>query len=142
MAFTPNNNPNLSPSRSVPTSNRGRRSSSHKVSIIPKDARRKYTSTSFSAREPSSPKVSCMGQVQSKKKIKAQKQKALQQLPTKESDYVYVPSSDQGPNPRGKEFVLEEKAPTTQIAPSLGTMKKFTSGRGSLSDFDVTLEER
>ncbi|XP_057449233.1 uncharacterized protein At1g76070-like [Lotus japonicus] len=133
----------------------------HNVSIIPKEARRKHRGGSFSAsREPSSPRVSCMGQVQGKKKNKkrkAQNCKRVQQPPVKDNDPVPVrcaeknilllisKGSDEGRKQSGKALVLEEKAPIvppTMDAPSLGMMKKLASGRGSLYDFDVTLAER
>lgn len=157
-------NPTLSPSRSV-TTTKGCRSS---VSIIPKEARRKHRSVSFSARgEPSSPKVSCMGQVQCKKKRKAKRVVVDQHSSSTKKSYsdhsvppchvnnkekvllwILKGISGEGPTQSEKALVLKEKevkAPSTTLiapAPSLGTMKKFASGRGSLSDFDVTLAER
>ncbi|KAK7263002.1 hypothetical protein RJT34_30586 [Clitoria ternatea] len=113
-------NPTLSPSK-------GCRSPSCKVSIIPKEARKRHRIGSFSAREPSSPKVSCMGQVKCKKKRKAQKQKRVQ---TKKPDYV--------PCHEKKDMAPD----ASQVSPSLGAMKKLASGRGSLYDFDVTLAAR
>ncbi|KAK7360266.1 hypothetical protein VNO77_02249 [Canavalia gladiata] len=144
MAFQ---NPTLSPSTSVTT--RGCRSPM--VSIIPKEARRRHRIGSFSAREPTSPKVSCMGQVQCKKRRKAQKEKSVRTKKNdsapchekKENVLLWIfKGSGEGPQQNKEDFVLEEKAPTTHVSPSLGTMKKFASGRGSLSDFDVTLAER
>ncbi|KAJ1380028.1 hypothetical protein SESBI_46369 [Sesbania bispinosa] len=142
VASMPVQNPTLSPSTGVT------------VSIIPKEARRKHRSGSFSAREPSSPKVSCMGQVQCKKKRMAQKQNRVQRTPTKKrTDSVschdqkkflawIFKGSAEGPKQREKASVLEENSPPTEIAPSLGSMKKFAGGRGTLSNFDVTLVER
>ncbi|CAJ2635854.1 hypothetical protein L195_g005735 [Trifolium pratense] len=132
-------NPTLSPNTSVTTS--------RKVSIIPKEARRKHRSISFSAREPTSPKVSCMGQVKCKKKRKV---KRVDQSSTKKSDSVTshenkkvlfwdFKGSCESPTQSVKAFVLEENE---VVAPSLGSMKKFVSGRGSLSDFDANLAER
>lgn len=130
-------NPTLSPCRSP----------AH-VSIIPKEARRKHRGESFSAREPSSPKVSCMGQVQCKKKRKARKQKRAQAQahkdPIKESDSVAPEKRkimlwvQKGSGDVGR----KHKASGTDEAPSLNTMKKFASGRGSLYDFDVKIAER
>ncbi|XP_027347975.1 uncharacterized protein At1g76070-like [Abrus precatorius] len=141
-------NPTLSPSRSLTT--QGCRSPCM-VSIIPKEARRKQRVASFSAREPTSPKVSCMGQVKCKKRSKAYKDKRVQ---TKRIDCIPCHGKKEkillwmfkgrcdDPKRSKKAFVMEEKAPTTQISPSLGAMKKFASGRGSLSYFDATLTER
>uniref|UniRef100_A0A5B7BNF0 Uncharacterized protein n=1 Tax=Davidia involucrata TaxID=16924 RepID=A0A5B7BNF0_DAVIN len=44
------------------------------ISIIPAEARRKPKNSSFEAQEPTSPKVSCMGQIKRKMKIKKTKQ--------------------------------------------------------------------
>ncbi|KAG5050807.1 hypothetical protein JHK87_003005 [Glycine soja] len=133
-------NPNLSPSGSV-TPGAGR-TPTHRVSIVPKEARRRHKTESFSGWEPNSPKVSCMGQVKSKKKRKAHEQKKVQ---TQESEnkrflrWIFMRNGE-GTKESGN---LEEKASTTEVAPSLGTMKKFASGReGSLRDFDVALMER
>ncbi|XP_020216170.1 uncharacterized protein At1g76070 [Cajanus cajan] len=131
-------NPTLSPCRSP----------AHLVSIIPKEARRKHRGESFSAREPTSPKVSCMGQVQGKKKRKARKQKRAQvqaQSQAQKSECVGEKNKillwihKEGRKHNDK--VLEEKASGTVEAPTLNTMKKFASGRGSLSDFHVTIAE-
>ncbi|RDX95572.1 hypothetical protein CR513_21885, partial [Mucuna pruriens] len=124
-------NPKVSPCRSP----------AHVVSIVPREARRKHRGESF--KEPTSPKVSCMGQVQDKKKRKARKQKRdraqAQQAPTKNIDSVrckkillWIPK---GSDEERKPKVLEEKGMATVEAPSLSTMKKFASGRGSLYDF-------
>ncbi|MED6121341.1 hypothetical protein PIB30_029224 [Stylosanthes scabra] len=151
-------NPTMSPNNSV-SSKRG--SGSHhkhisKVSIVSKEVRRKHRSVSFrSNNEPSSPKVSCMGQVQCKKK----KRIALQQKKVEENN-DHVPIQEKkgkvllwifkgqkqsgGGSGNNEGFVLEEKVQEdSQViaAPSLGAMKKFTSGRGSLSGFDFTLSE-
>lgn len=111
-----------------------------RVSIIPKEARRKKhrSENNFGAKEPTSPKVSCMGQVQSKKKRKKAKKnkRVLQQPPVENGDSVGKQS--------GKALVvLEEKASRAMIeAPTLDMMQKFASGRGSLYDFDAKLAER
>src|ERR1044072_5795960 len=60
-------NPTLSPCRSPMT---------HVVSLFPKEARRKQKrGISFSPKEPTSPKVSCIGQVNCKKKKMKEKEK-------------------------------------------------------------------
>lgn len=125
------------------------------VSIIPKEARRKqHKSGSFIAKEPTSPKVSCMGQVQcKKKKRKTKKHKRDQQPPVENNDFVLrcpekkfmlwiSKESGEGKKQDGKALVLEEKGLDTMKVPTLDMMKKFTSGRGSLYDFDATLAER
>jgi len=126
------------------------RSPARMVSIIPREARRKRRGESFSTREPTSPKVSCMGQVQCKKKRKARKQKQAQTQTQAQKDSTKTVDSvgelkkivlwiRKGSDEGQKQKVLEEKRVE---APSLNTMKKFASGRGSLYDFDVTIAER
>ncbi|KAF7829007.1 uncharacterized protein G2W53_020171 [Senna tora] len=156
-------NPTLSPSRSVAGGGNRTPPRSHIVSIIPKEARRKLRSSSFSAREPTSPKVSCMGEVKGKKKKKkgARKNKASEAKESaaaekvkKEKTLLWIFKGTYGEceSPKessrsGKALVLEleeKKAPsdTESPVPSLGTMKKFASGRGTLSDFGVKLAQR
>lgn len=108
------------------------------VSIIPREVRRKRRGESFSAREPTSPKVSCMGQVQGKKKRRARKQKKAQAQSHAQKDPTKIIDSV-GEWKKIVHKVLEEK---TVEAPSLNAMKKFSSGRGSFYDFDVTIAER
>ncbi|XP_028787342.1 uncharacterized protein At1g76070-like [Neltuma alba] len=141
--------PNLSPSRSVA----GNRSPSRNVSIVPKEARRKLRSSSFSAREPSSPKVSCMGEVEQlvkkkKKKRKARKHQSTEKAVKKEKTllWIFKGSGDHqcetSERKSGKALDLElAEKDKAQNVPSLGTMKKFASGRGALSDFDIKLSQ-
>lgn len=114
------------------------RSPARMVSLIPREVRRKRRGESFSAREPTSPKVSCMGQVQGKKKRKARKQKKAQAQSHAQKDPTKIIDSV-GEWKKIVHKVLEEK---TVEAPSLNAMKKFSSGRGSFYDFDVTIAER
>ncbi|MED6111813.1 hypothetical protein PIB30_055734 [Stylosanthes scabra] len=155
-------NPTMSPNNSV--SKRGGSGSHHKhiskVSIVSKEVRRKHRSVSFrSNNEPSSPEVSCIGQVQCKKKKKRmvlQQKRVVEEnkdhvLPIQEKKgkvllWIFKGQKQSGGGGSGnnKGFVLEEKAQEDSeviAAPSLGAMKKFTSGRGSLCDFDFTLAE-
>jgi hypothetical protein len=81
---------------------------------------------------------------------KKRKVKRVDQSSTKKSDSVTshenkkvlswdFKGSCESPTQSEKAFVLEVNE---VVAPSLGSMKKFVSGRGSLSDFDATLAER
>ncbi|CAL0313103.1 unnamed protein product [Lupinus luteus] len=143
-------NPNLSPTTIVPT--KGCRSSVTKVSIIPKEARRKHRSASFSAREPGSPKVTCMGKIKCKKREKTHKKKMVKEIISlKNGDDDYVPCDEKKENIllwifKGRDEEEGQKGneekEDRELAPSLGKMNKFTSGRGSLCDFDVTHVER
>ncbi|KAI9109717.1 hypothetical protein K1719_019347 [Acacia pycnantha] len=147
----------LSPSGSVA----GNRSPCrNNVSIIPKEARRKLRSSSFGAREPSSPKVSCMGDVdqlmkrKKKKKKKKKKKTCTHQSGDEKSDkkekmlpWIFKGSGgDHHQRNSGKALDLglgeKEKAQhNTESVPSLGTVKKFASGRGTLADFDAKLAQ-
>jgi len=144
-------NPNMSPTGNF--SPRGGRSPIQRVSIVPMEVR---GSESFSAGEPSSPKVSCIGKVKGRKKRKVRGQK---RVPTQEGDAadfqgnpfqvkkflqrIFKGNSAEGGKQSTKASVLEEKASaTTEGYPSLGTMKKFASGSGSLPRFEVNLMER
>ncbi|KAK4262024.1 hypothetical protein QN277_027638 [Acacia crassicarpa] len=134
------------------------------VSIIPKEARRKLRSSSFGAREPSSPKVSCMGDVDQLMKRKKKKKKKKKKTCThqsgdenadkKEKTLPWIFKGRGGDHHQweisqrksGKALDLElgekEKAQhCTESVPSLGTMKKFASGRGTLDDFDAKLAQ-
>ncbi|CAK8540053.1 unnamed protein product [Lathyrus sativus] len=136
-------NPTLSPCRSPMT---------HVVSLFPKEARRKQKrGISFSPKEPTSPKVSCIGQVNRKKKKMKEKEKNLRKeiVSNKKNDSVrgsekkVVVWISKG-SCEGRKRGGEEKASAvvSSVPPSLDAMKKFTSGRGSLYDFDATLSER
>ncbi|KAK7346307.1 hypothetical protein VNO80_20823 [Phaseolus coccineus] len=141
-------NPNMSPSGNFPP--RGGRSPTHRVSIVPMEVRRNRGSQSFSAREPSSPKVSCIGEVKGRKKRKVRGQK---RVPTQEGDaaacrekkkslqWIFKGISGEGRKQSTKASVLQEKAAaSTEGYPSLGTMKSFASGTGSLPRFEVIME--
>ncbi|KDP43702.1 hypothetical protein JCGZ_22329 [Jatropha curcas] len=70
--FLPKTSNFLSPPPSPVRPNTPKRlsSPSPRISLIPKEIRRRARSLSFDAREPTSPKVSCMGQVKNKNKKK------------------------------------------------------------------------
>ena len=142
-------NPNMS---SFPP--RAGRSPTCRVSIVPMEVRRNRGGESFSEQEPSSPKVSCIGEVKGMKKRKVCGQK---RVPTQEGDaaacrekkkplqWIFKGSSAERQEHSTKACVLEEKAAATtetKECPSLGTMKNFASGSGSLPRFEVKFMER
>ncbi|KAI3922554.1 hypothetical protein MKX01_006243 [Papaver californicum] len=131
--------------------------------LIPDEVRRKSSSndTSFySTQEPTSPKVSCMGQIKLKKKVynskspnkeeqdhqkKKKKRIKSKDKPSKTSEQVVLPATFSSKNSKEenkKKFdylVYNNKKPSlanTKAAPSLDQMKRFASGRESLANFD------
>lgn len=129
------------------------------VSIIPVEARRK---SGMDHQEPSSPKVSCIGQIKHKKKHKRQHHQKIrsdenEKLPTKK-DYarsLTTPSPFQDTRSSNSGSVIgkifhgrrsdasadKSSRLREEDAPSLGQMKRFASGRETLSDFNWTTSQ-
>lgn len=100
------------------------RGASPAASIVPVEARRKTRNGSLVAQEPGSPKVSCMGRVERKKK--APKPKSHE--PEERKDHHEKnkkPSSSSS-----SRFLKNDQAPT------LVQLKKFSNGRESFANFD------
>lgn len=125
----------VSPPPSPVRPNAGRGFSGPMVSLIPKEARRKARSGSVDAREPTSPKVSCMGQVKNKKNKKKKKtnpdENMLVCCPKSLMKVLNVKQQSDS-----KSDTPDERRPVAERAPSLGHMKQFASGRGVLHRFD------
>ncbi|EXC35291.1 hypothetical protein L484_026613 [Morus notabilis] len=110
------------------------------TSIIPSEARRKPKyGSSFDTREPTSPKVSCLGQITNKKKPKPKPKKvgcSVQEVKVvKKRHKKGVKENmiiDDGPNSKDK---ADGSNVGILVVPSLGEMKRFTSARGVLSEF-------
>lgn len=126
--------------------------------IVPVEARATTRNGSFhGAQEPTSPKVSCIGQIKHKKKAcKAmrEKKKELGKAKSKGKEQGSINANSimrrlfRGGKINGvkvkEEVVLNGSythAGHDQVfsAPSLGQLKKFSSGRGAFSDFDYRL---
>jgi hypothetical protein len=146
--------PPLSPGEAVAAP---RGSSSPSISIIPPEVRRKKKTASFDAREPTSPKVSCMGHVKSTKKIERKPKRVSVSLPPKPQATLRVSFPKEGEEKKAKEIVKigfkgpkqghgmpdvffcheKKKQTVPEPVPSLGQIKQFSSARaGALSDFD------
>ncbi|CAN4094032.1 unnamed protein product [Withania somnifera] len=100
------------------------------ISIIPAEARNRKSSNNVTNQEPTSPKVSCIGQIkQRKKNIKKTK---------KEDTNTKTPlenSTKKSPRSNFRNFFL--RGENLIKVPSLSHMRKFASGReGNLSNFD------
>ncbi|KAI4389998.1 hypothetical protein MLD38_002157 [Melastoma candidum] len=93
--------------------------------IIPREARR----TLDTPQEPTSPKVSCLGQIK-----QHQGRKNNNKLINKDEDARWRRSRLLSKESKGKEE--EERMPLDGNAPALGKMRRFASRRSSLSNFD------
>ncbi|KAK6131031.1 hypothetical protein DH2020_035229 [Rehmannia glutinosa] len=119
--------------------------------MIPAEARGK--SKNFEAQEPTSPKVSCMGQIKHKKKISKKKHASL----TKELKHVSLSKPEKSkkarpiasdPDMKKKQSGIKKvfgagrnsqaKPPIPGAAPSLSHMRKFASSRDTFANFDWT----
>ncbi|XP_059460548.1 uncharacterized protein At1g76070 [Corylus avellana] len=131
------------------------------ISMIPDEARRKTKNGGFDSQEPTSPKVSCMGQIKHKKEmIKKAKRTAPAPLPPKKVTTKTKGSSPPrelkkhasairrifgaGAKPGRKSDAsvdYNNKPVVPDRAPCLSQMNRFASGRDhSLADFDWMAE--
>ncbi|PSS17979.1 hypothetical protein CEY00_Acc08674 [Actinidia chinensis var. chinensis] len=101
--------------------------------IIPAEARRKPKNSSFEAHEPTSPKVSCMGQIKHKHKKQTHKEKKHVSLPKD-----FKPTNKLSKQPGRKSDVGRPTVPDR--APSLSQIRRFTTSRDSLAGFDWTAQ--
>lgn len=119
-------------------SNAGKGLTSPNISIIPAEARRKPKNGSFEAKEPTSPKVSCFGQVNYNKKKKKNNSHNKAKQVSCGKEVKKLPPRMIGRKHDG--FVDKPVAPDQRVVPSLGQMKGFVSGHGLLSDFEWTVQ--
>ncbi|KAF3627314.1 putative thioredoxin-like protein CDSP32, chloroplastic-like [Capsicum annuum] len=127
------------------------------ISIIPAEARNRK-SNNVTNQEPTSPKVSCIGQIKQRKNktTKMKKEKAtntkipLEKIPSKTKSSKY---NFRNIFQRARKFDVDDNTSIASevvpnSAPCLGHMRKFASGReGNLSNFDwknvqITPEDR
>jgi hypothetical protein len=120
--------------------------------LIPDEARRKEkTDTPFGTQEPTSPIVSCIGQIKKKakknklpraKSIKKRVPLKLERKPRSGNNISLVQRmfGRKPPIPRHRLEVSrsDNMLASTSKAPRIDHMKRFKSGRGSLRDFDWT----
>ncbi|XP_010266908.1 PREDICTED: uncharacterized protein At1g76070 [Nelumbo nucifera] len=131
-------------------SNIGKGFSGPIVSIIPVEARTKSKNGNFDSQEPTSPKVSCIGQIKNKKKMCRSKSKRVAPPPQDSRHVSVLPPRDTKKKPSstirsifhgvrtGKRTVVsvDKKPEVADRAPSLGQMKRFASGRNAFANFD------
>ncbi|KAE8651353.1 hypothetical protein Csa_002563 [Cucumis sativus] len=143
-------NPPVSPGRETrPLAGRGF-SGPMNFSIIPREARiTKSNNSGFETPEPTSPKVSCIGQIKHKKKLKGMAKTAAaatveskNRLPPSRIKRIFTGGKVLG---RAKSNVAgaaaqSGKPPLPERAPGLNQMKRFSSGRGALANFDWTAQ--
>ncbi|KAL2250023.1 uncharacterized protein At1g76070 [Sesamum indicum] len=123
------------------------------VSMIPAEARGK--SKNFETQEPTSPKVSCMGQIKHRNKISAKKHASLPKefkpasfaKPEKIRETRPAPELKKKPSGIKKIFGGGRKSdasadhgrpPLPDRAPSLSQMRRFASSRDTFANFDWT----
>ncbi|KAL2512816.1 Uncharacterized protein Adt_18416 [Abeliophyllum distichum] len=118
------------------------------VSMIPAEARRRSKNSNFETQEPTSPKVSCMGQIKHKKKLS----KKHLSLPKgfKPAVAPLPPSPQLKKNPsrirnifkaagrKSDASVEYNKPPLPDRAASVSQMKRFASSRDTFANFDWT----
>ncbi|CAL5349463.1 unnamed protein product [Camellia sinensis] len=113
------------------------------ISIIPADARRntKKNSSFEAQQEPTSPKVSCMGQIKHKKKVIKNEKHASPPKdfkpvePKKKVSKIRSLFSSKTPTGR-KSDDSDGKSDLSDKAPSLSQTTRFSNGRDSLSSLD------
>ncbi|CAL9027286.1 unnamed protein product [Prunus brigantina] len=141
------------------------------ISLIPSEARRKpRNGITFGPKEPTSPKVSCMGQIKGKQKKKKKKKNQSKSKsntskracpPPQETTTCNLVSCVPKEVKKKTSKGLPKEAPPKEgdendnnnpdglvggssrgpeRVPSLGQMRRFASGRGVLADFDLILE--
>ncbi|GMI82460.1 hypothetical protein like AT1G76070 [Hibiscus trionum] len=113
--------------------------------MIPAEARRKSKAETFETQEPTSPKVSCMGQIKHKKGKRVSPPKPRATNPVSESSSSREVKKHASKFRRifsmGKPAKKAEHAPkVADRSPSLGQMKRFASGRDAFAGFDWTTQ--
>lgn len=140
--FSPGRDHNKRPKN---TSKWFKQHNSHVVHMIPDEARRKSKDGGgIDSQEPTSPKVSCMGQIKHKKKqIKKGNAKSMS-LPKEGTSTTAFRRMFNGAKLAGRKSDAaayttsdhEKEEVPRRSAPALSEMKRFVSGRDSLSNFD------
>lgn len=135
-------NPPFSPGRDHSNTRRFKQRGGSMVSMIPDEARTKPKdggASNIDSRDPTSPKVSCMGQIKLKKEqIKKAKAKSMslsmdvRDVREDSSAFRRIFHGAKHPAAAAADHGMEEAAPPS----ALGAMKRFASGRNALAEFD------
>ncbi|GAA0172142.1 hypothetical protein LIER_26027 [Lithospermum erythrorhizon] len=152
-------NPQFSPGREKQRANQELKNHMNKgfsgpISIIPQEARNKSknSETEFDTHEPTSPRISCMGQIKNRKKLSKKKNVLSQKDVHKNHESPASHAVKKKPSNGGflglfgnakcgrksSGAFLEKPKEMTNVAPNLGQMRRFASGRESLANFDWT----
>ncbi|KAG6608614.1 hypothetical protein SDJN02_01563, partial [Cucurbita argyrosperma subsp. argyrosperma] len=129
-----------------PPKSPGRENRQVKISIIPKEAQSKSNSSGFETPEPTSPKVSCIGQIKHKKKMKEIARNAAKiSQPKKRHPPSVIKRILTGGKILGRAKSNHVAAPSRNHRgggkpPRLNQMKRFSSGRDTLASFDWTAQ--
>ncbi|KAJ0967036.1 hypothetical protein J5N97_023953 [Dioscorea zingiberensis] len=99
--------------------------------LVPMEARRKGESRSFDVREPTSPKVSCMGQIKLKKSNCSSRKVSDKDRIQKKNSFTLKKMFNTKVRPGRK-----TETPVVAPPPPVGQLRRFTSGRDWLADFD------
>ncbi|CAH8334441.1 unnamed protein product [Eruca vesicaria subsp. sativa] len=154
MSFGQRRVPPFSPGKDLhnATSSSNNKSFSGPMVLVPNAARVRRNKTDDAVwDEPTSPKVSCIGQIKLvKSKRSSPKKNPKTSSLTKEDDHkgrlskfkrlFSFPSTAGGNTSRKSHPVAVAEHPVT-VVPSLGQMKKFASGRDALGRFEMKREE-
>lgn len=135
-------NPPLSPGRDHTKWSRQRGGSM--ISMIPAEARtraRDGGGSNIDSPDPTSPKVSCMGQIKHKKKqIKKAKAQSVSLLKdvreVREDSSAFRRILHGSKHPPASAAKLDHGVEEAAPPPALAAMKRFASGRNSLTEFD------
>ena len=107
------------------------------VSMVPPEARRKTKNGSFDTREPTSPKVSCMGHVlNNNNNNKTKLVLPPPEKPKSKKNPFSIHKIFKGSNHCRKSGGIDDKKPVPDSAPCLNQMKRFASGRDAFMNFD------
>ncbi|MQM12044.1 hypothetical protein Taro_044954 [Colocasia esculenta] len=111
------------------------------ISIVPAEARRKPAGRGgYETPEPTSPKVSCIGQIKHKKKAAASRPRgpSPSRAPEKKPRFA-IGRLFGGRGRRAGERAEKPPLPPARVAapaPALGHLRRFASGRDALANFD------
>lgn len=118
------------------------------IPMIPVEAPRRSRSGNFDRQEPTSPKVSCMGQIKSKhkkriqktKRVPSQKESKPREMKKQHSTLRKFFRSRSSIPGRKSDASSDHNKPSLpdHRVPPLGQMKRFSSGRNTFSAFDWT----